>query len=489
MDLWRLQEVWRYREALAQGLLVTLQLNGLVLLAGTALGFSVGALRLSRSAPLRLGARLYVDLFRSFPALVLLFWLFFALPLLPGLPLRLNAFPAAVLGLSLNLSAFVAEIFRAGVLAVPTSHLEAAQVMGFSRRQTWRYIAGPIALRIMVAPLFGQYINQIKLSVLASVIAVPELLHSVNTITTETFRPLELYTTLAALFLALLIPCTYLQGLLEARLSRPSRPRANGNGTPAHDLDRVCGDALALPHPDGWAALPRASRLTVRGLTCAYNDTPVLRDVSFEVAAGTVTVCMGPNGSGKTTLGKRLVGLLDRATGEVGLSNGRCLADVRVGYLAQDHEPFPHLSVQDNLILPLMVTAGNSRREARDIAHCWLTFFQLEAYAQARPATLSGGQRQRLALARSLCLQPQVLVLDEPTSAMDFRWALVVYQLVRNLADRGLIIVAITHAVGFVRAVADQVVFLDHGGVAEAGPASRLLQPQTAALKSFLEAA
>jgi His/Glu/Gln/Arg/opine family amino acid ABC transporter permease subunit len=491
MDFWRFNEVWRYREALWKGLLVTVELNFVVLLVGTVLGFVIGALRLSRSGVVRGAARVYVDLFRSFPALVFLVWLFFALPLLPGLHIRLSAFFCAALGLILNLSPFVAEICRAGILAVPVHHIHTAKVMGFSRWQVWRHITGPISFRIMLAPLFGQYINQVKLSVLASVIAVPELLHTVNTITTETFRPLELYTTLAIIFLLILIPCTCLQGIIEAKLSKTALVRGNGNGKPvAANDDGAAPEIEAIaPGIGSWGTLPRGTGLKVDGLACGYNGLQVLRDVSFLTEAATVTAIIGPNGGGKSTLVKSLSGLLDRIQGNVSLTNGIRLERARVGYVSQEHDPWPHLSVEENLTRPLVVAAGKSREEARAIAARWLAFFRLEECAKSRPNTLSGGQRQRLVLARTLCLQPQVLLLDEPTSAMDFRWALFVNRLVRRLADAGLIVLAISHGVGFVRAVANNVVFLDRGTIAEAGPASILNAPQTEGLKSFLEAA
>lgn len=493
MDSWRFNEVWRYREALWNGLLITVELNLVVLAASTVLGFLIGALRLSRSGVISSSARVYVDLFRSFPVLVLLVWLFFALPLLPGLHIRLSSFTCAALGLTLNLSAFVAEICRAGILAVPVHHIHSAKVMGFSRWQIWRRITGPISFRIMIAPLFGQYINQIKLSVLASVIAVPELLHTVNTITTETFRPLELYTTLAAIFLLILIPCTYLQGVLETQLSKPTLSRGNGNGNSKTALvndENGSAERIAdVPDVDSWKTLPRGTSLNVDRFACGYGSLPIFRNVSFRTEVGTVTAIIGPNGGGKSTLVKSLSGVLDRIEGKMSLSDGERLDQTILGYVSQEHDPWPHLSVEENLILPLVVAAKKSRQEARDIATRWLAFFHLEDHAKARPYTLSGGQRQRLVLARTLCLQPQILLLDEPTSAMDFRWTLFVNKLVRKLADTGLIVLAISHGGGFVRAVANNVVFLDHGTVAESGPAAILAAPQTDGLKSFLEAA
>jgi polar amino acid transport system ATP-binding protein len=336
----------------------------------------------------------------------------------------------------------------------------------------------------MLPPLFGQYINQIKLSVLASIIAVPELLHTINTISSETFRPLELYTALAIIFLGILIPCTWLQSHLESLFSRQLLSRANGSSRRQVTADggTTPETEISIPQLDTWPVPKPGTYLAVRAVSCAYNGRRVLQKVSFNTMAGFVTAIIGPNGSGKTTILRSISGLVAPNAGDPACT-------LRMGYLAQEHEPFPHLSVQDNLVLPLMVVRKQSRLEARHIAAQWLESLHLEEYAEAKPTILSGGQRQRLTLARTLCLQPHILLLDEPTSAMDFRWAHIVNKLLRRLTDAGLIVVAISHGVGFVRAVADNVVFLDCGEVVEAGPASILAKPRTPGLKSFLEAA
>ena len=494
---WHFEDVWRYREALFDGLLTTLRLNAVVLLVGTAGGCLVAMLRLSPSAPVRALARVYVDLFRSLPLLVLLVWLFFALPMLPGVVgLRLSPFSAAVVGLGLNLSAFVAEIVRAGLKAVPAHHTDAARVAGFTRWQIWRYVTIPIAFRVMIAPLFGQYINQVKLSVLAGIIAVPELLHAVNTITTETFRPLELYTTLAGIFLAVLLPCTWLQGRLESTTLKGVPPRGDEAA-----LDRgLTPGRQSLPElriPDDvgqWRQLAPGSALIAENVAHSYNGVLTLNHVSLKARAGCITSIIGANGSGKTTLLKCLSRLSLPRSGRVRLTAGGANEGqsvyARAGYVAQEHDPWPHLSVLDNLVVPLMVVGKVDRSRARQIALTWLRAFCLDDRVEARSVELSGGERQRLVLARTLCLRPQIVFLDEPTSAMDFRWALAIHGLLRDLAGRGAVVVAISHGLAFLRDVADEVVFLDRGCILESGKASELIkQPKSLELRAFLEAA
>ena len=216
---WDFKWVWSYREQLFVAFLVTLQLNLCVLILGTIVGVFLGLISRRAHALIRVVVRLYIDLFRTLPVLVMLVWFFYCVPILAG-GIRISGFWSAVAVLSLNLSAFIAEIVRAGVDNIPTSHTNDALAAGLSRWQTNRYIVLPIALRMMVPPLVGQYINTIKLSVLASFIAVPELLHRTTDLISQVYRPLEFYTTLAIIFLILLLPGTLWSRRLEQNTER-----------------------------------------------------------------------------------------------------------------------------------------------------------------------------------------------------------------------------------------------------------------------------
>jgi polar amino acid transport system permease protein len=216
MYQWDWNWVWTYRWALMEAAGVTLWLNLIILAAGSAVGLIVAFARGSRRAVLRIPALIYIDLFRTLPVLVLLVWFFFCVPILLG-GVQISSTLSAIIVLSLNLSAFVAEIVRAGIDSVPATHVESARACGLSEAQTMRFIVLPIAMRAMTPPLVGQYINTIKLSVLASVIAVPELLHKTTDIISQVYRPLEFYSVLALLFLIILLPGTIWSRRLEAR--------------------------------------------------------------------------------------------------------------------------------------------------------------------------------------------------------------------------------------------------------------------------------
>lgn len=216
MYKWDWGWVWTYREGLIEATIVTLLFNFAILILGSIAGLFIALARKSQLRPLRILALIYIDIFRALPLLVLLVWAFFCIPILSG-GLQLSPTTSAVIVLSLNLSAFIAEIIRSGIESIPEVHIESAKTLGFSTFQTLRFIILPIGLRNMVPSLVGQYINTIKLSVLASVIAVPELLHQTNVIIAQTYRPLEFYTVLALIFLILLLPLTIWSRRLESK--------------------------------------------------------------------------------------------------------------------------------------------------------------------------------------------------------------------------------------------------------------------------------
>jgi len=199
MYIWNWDWVWSYKSQLLTATWLTLWLNLAILFIGTIIGICLGLLKRSKYRFVRLPAIIAIDLLRTMPVLVLLIWVYFCIPILFNL--KMSAILTAIIVLSMNLAAFIAEIVDAGIEAVPRVHIESGTLLGLSRNQNLRFIILPLALRNMTPPMVGQYINTIKLSVLASVISVPELLNVSQDIITQTFRPLEFYTILAIIFL------------------------------------------------------------------------------------------------------------------------------------------------------------------------------------------------------------------------------------------------------------------------------------------------
>lgn len=215
--------------------------------------------------------------------------------------------------------------------------------------------------------------------------------------------------------------------------------------------------------------------VSVVGLSKHYGTQQVLRDIHLTVGAGERVVVCGPSGSGKSTLARCISGLEGYASGSVAVNGTKVSPDMRhadlihanVGMVFQQFNLFPHLTVLDNCTLAQTWVRRRSRKEARQIALEHLQKVRLAEKASAYPAQLSGGQQQRVAIARALCLNPSVMLFDEATSALDPETVKEVLDTMIMLARGGMTMVCITHEMGFARAVADKVVFMEGGRIVQ----------------------
>lgn len=207
-----------------------------------------------------------------------------------------------------------------------------------------------------------------------------------------------------------------------------------------------------------------------------YGQFHVLRDINLDVAAGERIVICGPSGSGKSTLIRCINALENHQEGTI-IVDGTELTDnlkkieqVRknVGMVFQHFNLFPHLTVLENLTLGPIWVLKQSQQQARASAMQYLERVRIPDQANKFPGQLSGGQQQRVAIARSLCMNPKVLLFDEPTSALDPEMVKEVLDVMVNLAEEsGVTMLCVTHEMGFARKVADRVVFMDQGSIVE----------------------
>lgn len=211
---WDLSLIWEFRNVFLRGTLVTLELTGITIVAGTLIGIPLGVFLGSRVTPVRWVVTSYVELLRALPPLVLLVCLYYFAPAV--LNIKPSAFLTAAVGLSINLSAFVADVVRGALGGVPRSYVDAASAVGMPPLLILRRITLPEAIRSLVPTLTALYITMFKMSTLASVIACDELLHSATGIMIHTYRALETYMAIALIYLAILLPATYAAKRLEA---------------------------------------------------------------------------------------------------------------------------------------------------------------------------------------------------------------------------------------------------------------------------------
>ena len=233
-----------------------------------------------------------------------------------------------------------------------------------------------------------------------------------------------------------------------------------------------------------------------KGFNKFFGEQQVLDHVDLQVRSGEVVVILGPSGCGKSTLLRCLNGLESAHSGSLRLAGEELLApgtdwrQVRqqVGMVFQSYHLFGHMSVIDNLLLGPLKVQKRERREAQTQAEALLARVGLLDKRDAFPRQLSGGQQQRIAIVRSLCMNPQVMLFDEVTAALDPEMVKEVLQVIQGLARDGMTLLIVTHEMAFARAVADRIVFMEAGRILEQrDPESFFTNPQSARAQQFLE--
>ncbi len=226
-----------------------------------------------------------------------------------------------------------------------------------------------------------------------------------------------------------------------------------------------------------------------------YGTFHALKDVNITVHQGERVVICGPSGSGKSTLIRCFNGLEFHNSGTLvvdGIEVYETSKEIRglrqeVGMVFQQFNLFPHLTVLENLMIGPMKVRKVGRAQAEETARKYLDRVHIPEQADKYPAQLSGGQQQRVAIARSLCMEPKVMLFDEPTSALDPEMISEVLDVMVELAEEGMTMVVVTHEMGFARKVADQMVFMDAGEIVETAPPSEFFEaPKSKRCQKFL---
>ena len=521
---------------LIEGVWLTLSVTALGLAGGLLLGLNLAAMQLSRFWMLAGFARGYTVIFRGTP---LILQMVFAYDALPQIGLKLSAVGAAGLALAANEAPFIAEMLRAGVLAIDRGQVLAGQALGMTPALLMRRIIAPQAIRTMIPAFGNETVSALKNSSLASVISVQELTLRSTQLASSTFDFFSIFFASGLIYLVLTTGVSLIQLFVERvlDLDRPATQNRLIRLLPWYraplTLEPVEAESIAAAPAPSDTIVPcatppneikvsrsertmRSATLTrneivvdVQGLYKAYTSQAVLAGLDLTVRVGEVIALLGPSGSGKSTL-LRCINHLegwDAGTVKIGgrrigfSGDGRPLspravaeerASVGVGMVFQQFNLFGHLSALENVAGPLRWVHGVSRVEAARRARELLERVGLSHRADALPRHLSGGQQQRVAIARAIAPNPSVLLLDEPTSALDPELVNEVLEVIRRLAvEDGLTMIISTHQLRFADEVADRVVFLSGGSIVEEGPAHEVLtkprNPITARFLSVME--
>ncbi len=243
------------------------------------------------------------------------------------------------------------------------------------------------------------------------------------------------------------------------------------------------------PPADGRPAIE------IRGLNKWYGEFHVLKDIDLTVARGERIVVCGPSGSGKSTLIRCINRLEQHQQGSIVVNGIQLTDDLKnidtirsdVGMVFQHFNLFPHLTVLDNCTLAPIWVRKQSKAQAEATAMRFLERVKIAEQAPKYPGQLSGGQQQRVAIARALCMTPSIMLFDEPTSALDPEMVKEVLDTMVDLAKEGMTMLCVTHEMGFARAVADRVIFMDRGEIVEQNtPEAFFSNPQNERSRQFL---
>lgn len=233
--------------------------------------------------------------------------------------------------------------------------------------------------------------------------------------------------------------------------------------------------------------------IELRGISKSFGQLEVLKDVSLSIADGEVVALIGPSGSGKSTT-LRIMNFLEQPTsGEVFFKGKpieqKNLVEMRkkIGMVFQHFHLFPHMTVLENVAFAPVITGKKTKAEADETARALIDAMGLGDKTDVYPKALSGGQKQRIAIARSLAMEPELMLFDEVTSALDPEMVGEVLRVMKDLAEKGMTMVVVTHEMSFAREVADRTIFMADGQIMEDAPSDTFFTaPQTERAKDFL---
>lgn len=237
-------------------------------------------------------------------------------------------------------------------------------------------------------------------------------------------------------------------------------------------------------------------QLKVKGLVKSFGSEVVLNGIDLDVHKGEVVVVLGPSGCGKSTLLRCMNGLESPSNGNIYLdgeevaSDGKKISQLRqkIGMVFQSYDLFPHKNIMDNITLAPVKVQKRDKKQVEEEAEKLLKRVGLLEKRKAYPRELSGGQKQRVAIIRALCMNPEVMLFDEVTAALDPEMVREVLDVMLELAEGGMTMVIVTHEMQFARAIADRIIFLDNGKIVEeSAPEQFFTNPKTQRAKDFLK--
>lgn len=482
--------------------LLVIELSVLSWIIASAIGFILAQAKLSDKTVISLAASGYIWFFRSLPLLVLLIFVSCLPQIFPSTRTVLSsAFITGLISLVLSEAAYMAEIHRGGLISVPPGQSEAAKSLGLKFFGLQRLIIVPQALKISMPTLANEFVTIVKLTSLVSVVSLAEILVVGQRLYTQNFLVLE--TMAAVAFYYIMIVTVFSSALQWIEKRSDVRFKAQKIGTiNDEEIRKRIGQNLKFP--DLSEQNDDAFALDAQKLSKAYGSQQVLTDISLKVKNGEVISIIGPSGSGKTTFIRLLNGLEKANQGEIFLHGKKFIHAeqkpsghstfwqdrsmiVDIGMVFQSFNLFHHLTVLDNVLLAALYHKRGTRAQLTPYAYAYLDKVGMAHHALKYPHQLSGGQQQRVAIARTMMMQPSIILFDEPTSALDPEMVGEVLDVIKNLAQAGTTLVIVTHEMRFAFDISDRIVFMEGGSIICDSTPEELLQGSVLRVNNFLQ--
>lgn len=482
--------------------LLVIELSVLSWIIASAIGFILAQAKLSDKTVISLAASGYIWFFRSLPLLVLLIFVSCLPQIFPSTRTVLSsAFITGLISLVLSEAAYMAEIHRGGLISVPPGQSEAAKSLGLKFFGLQRLIIVPQALKISMPTLANEFVTIVKLTSLVSVVSLAEILVVGQRLYTQNFLVLE--TMAAVAFYYIMIVTVFSSALQWIEKRSDVRFKAQKIGTiNDEEIRKRIGQNLKFPELSKQN--DDALALDAQKLSKAYGSQQVLTDISLKVKNGEVISIIGPSGSGKTTFIRLLNGLEKANQGEIFLHGKKFIHAeqkpsghstfwqdrsmiVDIGMVFQSFNLFHHLTVLDNVLLAALYHKRGTRAQLTPYAYAYLDKVGMAHHALKYPHQLSGGQQQRVAIARTMMMQPSIILFDEPTSALDPEMVGEVLDVIKNLAQAGTTLVIVTHEMRFAFDISDRIVFMEGGSIICDSTPEELLQGSVLRVNNFLQ--
>ena len=463
---------WRL---IANGLLITLVISVCSAILGTILGFLLMLCLRSKRSWLAAAAKVLCRLLQGIPAVVTLMIIYFvvfaSVDIAPVL--------AAIFAFSLMFATSVAGILQTGINAVDPGQWEAAEALGFGNAGVFGRIIMPQAMKHVIPLYKGEFVGMMKMTSIVGYISIQDLTKASDIIRSRTYEAFFPLIATAVIYFVMSSIITALIGRIEVKIDPRQRPRRLPKGV----AEEAQGSRRDRENKND-SEPGRDVLITVEHLKKEYPNATPLKDVNTAIRKGEVITIIGPSGTGKSTL-LRCLNRLETPTDGTVTVFGCDLSDRntdlrkirrKMGMVFQSFNLFGHLTVIENVMLAPTVLKKEPAQAAYDHAMELLRMVGMAEKALNYPDELSGGQKQRVAIARTLAMDPEIVLFDEPTSALDPTMVGEVLSVMKRLAKDGMTMMIVTHEMRFAKDVSTRIFYMDEGVIYDEGTPQEIFE-------------